>query len=92
MPSARMDLFGHPDLRQPDPAPKPMQPCAACLAAQGRQHGGGRYNLVCLDCCVRLVQSTRPNRAAAAAMLAVITRRKGSPSRAAVLGGLREDT
>jgi hypothetical protein len=44
--------------------------CDACERAQ--KAATGLYRLSCLECCVRLVMSARPNREAAKAMLAVI--------------------
>jgi hypothetical protein len=44
--------------------------CSACEKRAGRY--GGEYHMTCMSCCVDLVMSTRPNRIAAAAMLAVV--------------------
>ncbi len=45
----------------------------------------GVYDLMCLDCCARLVLSARPSKAQAAAMLGAIERMPGSPTRAEVI-------
>lgn len=51
----------------------------------------GLYNLVCLDCCARLVVSARNvGRAQQEGMLAVIARAKGAPKREEVLNYMRE--
>ena len=60
----------------------------------------GRYNIMCLDCCARLVLSTRPDRAKAEAMLHVISiyrdrpagarRTKRAPSRKRVLARVKK--
>lgn len=63
--------------------------CAACNAASTHRHSG-RYALGCLDCCARLVLSTHPGKAQAAAMLAVIERHRDAPSRKDVLSRVRE--
>ena len=47
------------------------------------------YNLTCLACCVRLVESTRPSKQRAAAMLEVIARYREAPKREAILKELR---
>jgi hypothetical protein len=49
----------------------------------------GRVNANCKDCCARLVNKTRPNKSAGAAMLAAVTRHKANPSRAEILDGVR---
>lgn len=43
------------------------------------------FRLTRLCCCVRLVESTRPHKQAARAMLAVIERVEGAPSRDEIL-------
>lgn len=48
------------------------------------------YNLLCVDCCARLVLSVRPLKAKAEAMLAAIKRMPGAPLRADVLARVRE--
>lgn len=42
---------------------------------------GGMYNLGCLECCARLVMSTRPSKPRAGAMLAAIARHRNAPER-----------
>lgn len=64
--------------------------CAACAQHQASGIAGGRYDLHCLQCCARLVRSARPMRRKQEAMLAVVTRREGRPSRAAVLDAIKE--
>ena len=49
----------------------------------------GVYDLMCLDCCARLVLSVRPDKAKAGAMLAVIERMPGSPARTEVIGAVK---
>lgn len=63
--------------------------CTACAQHQASGIAGGRYDLHCLQCCARLVRSARPVRRKQEAMLAVVTRREGRPSRAAVLDELK---
>lgn len=66
--------------------------CTACAQHQTSGIAGGRYDLHCLQCCARLVRSARPVRRMQETMLAVVTRRDGRPSRAAVLDELRGKT
>lgn len=47
--------------------------CPACHAFAVNHHSG-RYRMECLQCCARLLASTRPNRHAAAGMMTVIRR------------------
>lgn len=63
--------------------------CPHCEAAKTSRFCGG-YDFTCLGCCVRLVQSTRPLKHLAVAMLAVIARRKDAPSREEILDGLKK--
>ena len=65
------------------------EPCpwCACFRAVGRC---GRYHLSCVGCCARLVRSARPWKQAQEAMLAVIARQPGRPTKAQVLQALRE--
>lgn len=44
----------------------------------------GRFDLHCLQCCVRLVESTRPRKDLAALMLEAI-QRNGGPERSEIL-------
>lgn len=41
----------------------------------------GRYNMLCLQCCTRLVLSAHPSKPQAASMLAAIARHPGAPKR-----------
>jgi len=50
----------------------------------------GRYDLTKLNDCVRLVESTRPRKDLAAAMLVVIERTPGAPTRDDVLKAMKE--
>lgn len=56
-------------------------PCATF--AQNPKHGG--YQMQCLACCARLVQSARPVRALQESMLTAIARYHDAPKRAEVL-------
>ena len=47
--------------------------CTACASSLRQPHSGA-YRLHCLDCCARLVLSTRPSREHAAGMLEAIRR------------------
>ena len=47
--------------------------CTACASSLRQLHSGA-YRLHCLDCCARLVLSTRPSREHAAGMLEAIRR------------------
>jgi len=47
--------------------------CTACASSLQQSHSGA-YRLHCLDCCARLVLSTRPSREHAAGMLEAIRR------------------
>ncbi len=47
--------------------------CTACASSLHQPHSGA-YRLHCLDCCARLVLSTRPSREHAAGMLEAIRR------------------
>ena len=70
-----------------------MIACQSCQAHQAAQAAGrpcGRYQLTCLDCCVRLVNSTRPDKSKARVMLAAIARQPGAPSRSAINDRLAE--
>ena len=50
----------------------------------------GAYHFGCLDCCTRLVLSTRPNKAAAAGMLEAIARYPQNPGRERILESVRQ--
>lgn len=58
--------------------------CPACESSKQRPNSG-MYHFSCLECCTRLVLSTRPNKAAAAGMLAAIERFPGNPGRERIL-------
>jgi hypothetical protein len=62
--------------------------CTACTAAETGLTGA--YDFNCLGCCVRLAGSTRPDKARAAAMLAVIAKFPGSPSRDKIIEKLKD--
>ncbi len=49
----------------------------------------GRFNLHCLECCIRLVKSTKPRKDLAKVMLDVIERH-GGPQRTEILKNLNE--
>lgn len=63
--------------------------CRSCESWIRFTHSG-EYHLGCLDCCVRLVLSTQPVKAHAAAMLAAIERFRDAPARKEILARLRE--
>lgn len=52
----------------------------------------GVYNFACVRCCARLVATTRPDKARAAAMLQAIARFKQSPPRSEIVGLLNGPT
>jgi len=52
----------------------------------------GRYHLTKLDDCVRLVESTRPRKDLAEAMLETIYRMPGAPTRDEILTKMKEKT
>lgn len=58
-------------------SPRPMQAVAGGFSAQ------------CAGCCARLLHTARPLKGAQLAMLAAVTRREGSPSKAACLEALK---
>ena len=62
--------------------------CTHCTLAATRPLWGG-YQAQCIHCCARLIKSARPLRKAQDAMLAAVTRRTGSPSRAEILQALK---
>jgi hypothetical protein len=59
--------------------------CESSIKAEGVGRHCGLYSLTCTACCARLVASTRPDKAKALTMLAVIARQPGAPTRAEVL-------
>jgi hypothetical protein len=62
--------------------------CKACESLT-KQPCSGVYNFKCLQCCTRLVLSTHPNKALAAAMLAAIDRFGQNPGRGLILESVR---
>lgn len=66
-------------------------PCTQCQTASANPLSGV-YNFACAPCCARLVASTRPDKAKAAAMLSAIARFKNSPHRASIIGLLSGTT
>lgn len=58
--------------------------CKHCLTASTRPHSGA-YDFGCLECCARLVLTTRPSIEQRTAMLAAISRFPGAPSRTEIL-------
>lgn len=64
--------------------------CQDCTKAEASRFSG-TYTLTCLMCCVRLVVSARPmGKSHQEAMLTVIARTQGAPSRQQVLECLRQ--
>lgn len=63
--------------------------CEECQKAEASRHHGV-YLLTCVQCCARLVVSARPNKAHQEAMLIVIARTHGAPSRQRVLDCIKE--
>lgn len=61
--------------------------CKSC-EAYGKNPLSGQYHFSCLQCCTRLVLSTRPNKAAAAGMLAAIARFPRNPGREQILASV----
>lgn len=51
------------------------------MTCQQCTQGGGMYHLGCLECCARLVMTTRPSKPRAGTMLAAIARYRGAPER-----------
>lgn len=66
-----------------------IEPCRPCTLSKKQKHYG-EYRLKCLQCCIRLVNSTRPDRAnKAEQMLAAIDMVRDAPSRDAVIKELK---
>ena len=63
--------------------------CKSC-EAYGKNPLSGQYHFSCLECCTRLVLSARPNKAAAAGMLAAIDRFPQNPGRERILESVRQ--
>jgi hypothetical protein len=63
--------------------------CTACQA-HATNPLSGQYHFGCLSCCTRLVISTRPNKQAAAGMLAAIARYPQNPGRELILESVRQ--
>lgn len=58
--------------------------CPACESSKQRPHSGA-YSFKCVECCCRLVLSTRPDKRLAASMLAAIERFPDNPGRERIL-------
>ena len=58
--------------------------CKSC-EAYGKNPLSGQYHFSCLECCTRLVLSTRPDKRQAAIMPAAIERFPGNPGRERIL-------
>lgn len=65
-----------------------LMPCGPC-AWQRMGRVTGRYHLHCVTCCARLVRSCRPWKQAQEAMLAIIARQPGRPSKAEVIEAIK---
>lgn len=63
--------------------------CKQCESSKQRPHSGA-YSFKCVDCCCRLVLSTKPDKQKAAAMLAAIERFPGNPGRERILECVRQ--
>ena len=63
-------------------------PCPSCESWQ-QQPLSGRYNMMCVQCCARLIRSARPLKHAQQGMLAAIARHQGAPSRAEILKAVK---
>lgn len=63
--------------------------CKECTKAAASKHHGV-YQMTCLMCCARLVVSARFSKMHQEAMLAVIARTHGAPSRQQVLDCIRQ--
>lgn len=62
-----------------------------CQSCQYRDQGmAGRFNLLCMNCCVELVLSTHPSKRQAEGMLAAIARHRDAPLRAEILESVRQ--
>ena len=68
-----------------------MTQCKQCQVASVLPHCGV-YSFACAQCCARLVATTRPDKAKAAAMLEAIARFKTSPHRSVIVGLLNVRT
>lgn len=63
--------------------------CPACtLAADNKPHA---YCMTCLACCVRLLRASRLSKERQLAMLGVIERYKGAPTREAILAAMKAE-
>jgi len=63
--------------------------CTSCQA-HAMNPLSGQYHFGCLSCCTRLVISTRPNKQAAAGMLAAIARYPQNPGRERILASVAQ--
>lgn len=62
--------------------------CKHCTLSKQQPHYGV-YNFACLECCARLVLTTKPDKQKAASMLEAISRFDGAPARSDVLQRLK---
>jgi hypothetical protein len=60
----------------------------SCLPCSANRRGS--YDIVCLGCCVRLLQSVGPSELRREAMLEVIRKTPGTPPREAILEKMAE--
>ena len=63
--------------------------CKQCESSKQRPHSGA-YSFKCVECCSRLVLSTRPDKRLAASMLAAIERFPDNPGRERILESVRQ--
>ena len=63
--------------------------CKQCESSKQRPHSGA-YSFKCVECCCRLVLSTRPDKRLAATMLAAIDRYPQNPGRERILESVRQ--
>lgn len=47
------------------------------------------YDFKCVDCCARLIRNSRPNKARQEAMLIVVSKTPGAPTRDEILTAMR---
>ena len=63
--------------------------CKQCESSKQQPHSGA-YSFKCVECCSRLVLSTRPDKRLAASMLAAIERFPDNPGRERILESVRQ--
>ena len=63
--------------------------CQQCESSKQRPHSGA-YSFKCVECCCRLVLSTRPDKRLAASILAAIERFPENPGRDRILESVRQ--